>query len=183
MIARGILILISITLIGIGFYQFFNRPPFIDDPESPTVQSADCQVSPDILNPVIDINSPEVAKVIENGYSQELKMFVQHVELKDQKRFEYTEGGCVHFSYEITFSPYKPSSRSSHQIAQDALEQLKRPLFHSQEKISIFNRALANVLIQPDMQIDSELILECGDASCSLSVIENKLILSYDMPL
>lgn len=175
-------------VLGIGLYNFLNRPAPVA-PNAPVETTAEvttepeCQVSPQSLNPLINVKAPDVAKVIEDGYSDKLKLYVQHVELKDNTHFEYTEGGCVHFSYELTYSPYVPSQKSSHQIAQDALKELKRPLFLAQDKIDIFTRALDKVLAENDSAVEDEMPLECGDASCTLSVIENKLILSYEMPL
>ncbi len=153
-------------------------------PVNPTA-NPDCQISPQSLNPLIDVKAHDVEKVIENGFSNESKLYIQHVVLKDNTHLEYTEGGCVHFSYEITIYPYTPSEKSTHVIARDALNEINTPhyLNDANNKIQMLRTSLDKVFQKANEAVDEEMKLECGDAQCDISVVENKMIISYDMAL
>ena len=192
----GVLIAV---LIGVGAYFLFtlqktndsltsnessSRPSEFPDaaPINPDDEE-ECSVSPQSLNAVIDINSPEIESVIKSELLQEEKRFVQHVILKDGTHIEYSEGGCVHFSYQLSISPYTPADEVKGIWINDALTALKRPIFteDGKDEMNVFIRALESAQNDSKPTDDNGLKLSCGDARCDLRVIDMKLILSYDM--
>lgn len=145
----------------------------------------ECSVSPQSLNAVIDINSPEVATIIKNELLQSEKRYVQHVILKDGTHIEYSEGGCAHFSYQLSISPYAPAEELKGIWIMDALNHLKRPIFtdDGRDEMEVFLRALQSAQDNTQPAEDNGLKLTCGDASCDLKVVDMKLILTYDMAM
>jgi hypothetical protein len=188
-------------LIGIGFYFLFslpkdgqqtpvsknnettNRPANFPEAAPIAPDDEECSVSPQSLNPIIDISAPEVATVIKNELLNDEKRYVQHVILKDGTHIEYSEGGCVHFSYQLSISPYAPTEEIRGIWIVDALNNLRRPIFSEDGKdnLNIFIRSLESVQNDSAPAEENGLKLPCGDAHCELRVIDMKLILSYDM--
>ncbi len=162
-----------------------NRPANFPDAAPIAPEDEECSVSPQSLNAVIDINSSEVATVIKNELLQQEKRYIQHVILKDGTHIEYSEGGCVHFSYQLSISPYAPAEEVKGIWIMDALNNLRRPIFSEDGKddMNIFIRALEAAQNNSAPAEENGLKLPCGDAHCELRVIDMKLILSYDMAM
>lgn len=184
LIGVGIYFLVSLPKTNPSVAESTSRPSEFPDaaPVSPDDEE-ECSVSPQSLSAVIDVNSPDVASVIKNELLQDEKRFVQHVILKDGTHIEYSEGGCIHFSYQLSISPYAPAEEIKGIWILDALNNLKRPIFteDGKDEMNVFVRALEAARDDSKPAEENGLKLSCGDASCELRVIDMKLILTYDM--